>query len=736
MPAVHAQQTNTEGRRAAIEEVVVTASKREESAQNVAVSMTAMSAESLENYGFQNITQLTQQVPNFSVQGLFGPSGPPFLNIRGISFIDYTDMNESSVGLYVDEIYQGATGAAAGQLFDVQRMEILRGPQGTLFGRNTTGGLLHYVSQKPSAELNGYASYQRGSFGQEIIEAAGGAPITDNWFVRLAVKSNRDDGFQKNRAIGGRLGATDIQAVRLTTLWEATDNLSATLSYHYAESDGSIPGYAVYGTRTGPGGALCPPGLVDASACVTNSGFRDPSPSPRHTYSDLHDLPNDYRADGGYLKIDYDFGWADLTAISGVESYQRFSLQDIDAYDSPVDQTGLYNNKMDQFSQEIRLAGVTGGVKWVGGLFYYTDDRDVHSQYLINNAVLLDSSAKGETESKAIFAQADIPLGEQLTLVAGARYSREERELIDAANRSGGPNGPSVLCDGDTAGAGCAVIPSYSTTIDTNKPTYKAALEWRPDPDVLTYLQFTSGFKSGSFGTSIPSNVAAIGPVGAEEVDAWELGAKTTWLDGRLRANAAIFYYDFTNYQAIVGGANSSGVPTSFFVNAGDVEVTGAEVELTWVPTDAWEFNLGLSTLSSEISAPASRVVADYYGVLEPIDGNELPSAPKYSINGAISYHQTLAEYGTLTWSTSFKYQDDIYFNIDNNPFKTQDAYGTLNLRLIWESVSGRYRGEAFVDNVLDEEYQVHRFQSASFETAYAGWGTPRWSGVKFSVKY
>ncbi|MET0377473.1 MAG: TonB-dependent receptor [Spongiibacteraceae bacterium] len=724
--------------RAPIEEILVSATKREEKLQDVAVSVTALSAESMQNMGFQSITQLTQQVPNFSVQGLFGPSGPPFLNIRGVSFIDYTDMNESSIGLYVDEIYQGATAAAAGQLFDVQRMEILRGPQGTLFGRNTTGGLLHYISKKPTNDFEAYASYQYGSYEQNVLEAAAGGPITDNWLARIAFKSNHDEGFQKNRVTGGRLGATDIQASRFTTTWEATENLSATLSYHYAKSDGSIPGYAVYGTRTGAGtpslANLCSPDQVDASDCVARNGFRDPNPSPTHTYSDMNDLPNDYTADGGYLNIDWNLGWADLTAISGIEKYKRFSLQDIDAYDSPIDQLGFYDNKMRQFSQEVRLAGESSNIKWVGGLFYYSDNRDTHSQYQINRAILLQSSAEGETESKAVFAQADIPLAEQWTFVAGARYTWEDRDLIDSTNRNAAGN--SVLCAGDTTGAGCIVIPSYSTNITTNKPTYKASLEWRPNTDVLTYLQFTSGFKSGSFGVSIPSNVAAIGPVGAETVDAWELGAKTTWLDGRLRANVSAFYYDYANYQAIVGGTNSSGVPTSFFVNAGDVDIKGAEAELTYVPIDQLELNLGLSTLSSEISAPSNRVIANYYGQSLPIDGNELPSAPAYSVNGSIAWHQGLDDLGMLTFQTSFKYQDDVYFNIDNNPFKKQDAYGIVNFRMIWESVSGRYRGEAFVDNATNEEYQVHRFQSAGFDTAYGGWGMPRWYGAKFTVKY
>src|SRR5690606_2345547 len=183
---------------------------------------------------------------------------------------------------------------------------------------------------------------------------------------------------------------------------------------------------------------------------------------------------------------------------------------------------------------EIRLSGDTNGIKWVGGLFYYEDERDADGGFIITAPVLnadhlLSQNSTGEatTESKAVFAQVDIPFASQFTAVLGARYTREDRELNDFNNV--GPTGLPLLCAGDTTGAACPKVSNFNADISTNKPTYKAGVEWRPSDDVLTYLQYTSGFKSGSFGTSIPGNVAAIGPVGAEEVDAWELGAKTTW---------------------------------------------------------------------------------------------------------------------------------------------------------------------------------------------------------------
>ncbi len=196
--AALAQSQSDVSDRPTIEEIIVTASKREESLQDVSVSVTAFSGDSIESLGFENGLDVSTQVPNFTFTSLLGPSGPPFLTIRGITSIDFSFINEPSVGTYIDEVYQGLNAAVTGQIFDLERIEVLRGPQGTLFGRNTTGGLIHFVSRKPTDEFNGYASVQIGQNSQVILEGAVGGPISDDVRGRIAFKSNTDDGYQKN----------------------------------------------------------------------------------------------------------------------------------------------------------------------------------------------------------------------------------------------------------------------------------------------------------------------------------------------------------------------------------------------------------------------------------------------------------------------------------------------------------------------------------------------------------
>ena len=662
-PLAVAAQEAVQRPKGPLEEIVVSANRREEKLQDVAISVSAMTGEVLEKQGFQDILAITQQVPNFSAQSLFGPSGSPFLNIRGISFIDFTDSNESSVGLYVDDVYYGAQGAAAGQLFDVERIEVLRGPQGTLFGRNTTGGLVHYISKKPGKDVEAYASVQVGSYGQRVIESAFSTPITDSLGVRIAVKSNRDEGTQVNEVTDTNWAKTDVQAARITAVLDVTDKLTTTLGAHYSDSKSTMVGYAMFGNRvpTAPYTGRCTVPEVLDSQCANRNGFRDPDPDPNRIYSEASSLPNEYTASGGYLNVGWDLGFAQLTSVTGYEEYQRFSEQDIDASDNSIDQVGIYRSNMEQFSQEVRLNGETDSLRWVTGAFYYDDNRFRSSTYAINRVPTQNGPAKLFTESWAVFAQGDLRLSDEFTLVAGVRYTDESRELKDLQNYN--QSGASILRDLDGN-----IIQSYSDELSTTATTYKLSLEWRPMDDILTYLQYSTGFKSGGFNPSLATSPRTVGPVGEETLNAYELGAKTTLLEGRLRLNGAIFYYDFSDYQALAG-TSIGGVPVVLFINAGDATVVGSELEATYVPIDNLELSLGVGTLDTEFDADPSVTIDG-----GQLNGKEMPSAPSYSVNGSALFRHGVGEFGELSYQASFKYQDDVWLGPDNNPAETQDA--------------------------------------------------------------
>jgi iron complex outermembrane receptor protein len=254
---------------AVIEEIVVTAQKRTEKLQDVGISMSAFSSEDVKAFGFDDGLQVSEQVPNFNFDAAFGPSGPPQLSIRGISILDFSDSNESSVAMYFDEIYKGTVAGQNAQLFDIERIEVLRGPQGTLYGRNTPGGVVHFISKQPTEDFEAGASFQYGSFDQKIIEGFISGPLSDNFRARVAFKYNEDDGYQDNVFTGTDFAQTDIMAVRGIVEWDISDALTMTGKVYYSDSDSEYPGHGFFGTLDPVTGAPCSLARIEASECAT-----------------------------------------------------------------------------------------------------------------------------------------------------------------------------------------------------------------------------------------------------------------------------------------------------------------------------------------------------------------------------------------------------------------------------------------------------------------------------------
>lgn len=697
-----------------LEEVIVTATRRPTSLQDVSVSVTAVDGETVRALGIENGQQVAELVPNFTVQSTFGPASPPYMNIRGVSYIDFDFVNEMSIGTYVDEVYQGHQGSVSGQLFDLERVEVLRGPQGTLFGRNTTGGLVHFVSRKPGDELDGYFSIQAGSFDQVIAEGAIGGPLADGVRGRIAAKYNVDDGIRDNQGVAGsRFGKTDVTALRGTLQFDLAETLTAEASVHYSKSDSTFAGYAFYGNLDPVTFTQCPVDAVLNSRCVNEAGFRDPDPSSSHTNSRHRSLPNQAENIGGYIRIDWDREWGRLTSISAYEDVETYIVQDITATATAnafIDTE--FDSDMHQFSQEFRAEGSAQRVDWLLGAYYYEDVRKARVDTYVNDFLALPSSKEVDTRSYALFGEVGMAVTDTVKLVGGLRFTDEERDLENFKTRVVYAPPPIGLSDSVLTGRG--------------------AIEWRPVDAAMLYLQYSRGFKSGGFNTSATvRNPAQIGPVDPEEVDAYEIGVKSQWFDNHLRANMSAFYMDYQGMQASSGQIDETGAIIIKFLNIGDARIYGSEIELFYVPTNAWEFTLGVGLLDTKISAPQTILIDG-----RSIDGKELASAPAYNVNGVVRYRRDLDRFGSLTLLTSFRYQDDVYFGPDNNPYELQDGYGVLNLRIGWTDQDERFDVQLFVENATDEDYATHAFQSKGFPVSYRALGTPRRYGVRFGVSF
>ncbi len=707
---------------AGLEEVVVTAQKRTENLQDVPISITALTGRELDSFGYQSAVQIAAQVPNFHIDGAFGPNGPPQLSMRGVSILDFSDSNESSVAMYFDDIYKGSVAGQVAQLFDMERVEVLRGPQGTLYGRNTPGGLVHFISAQPTAQFTAGASLQLASFDQRIVEGFVSGPLADSDRVhaRLAFKHNRDDGYQTNVATGTDFAQTDVTAVRGLLDWKLTDSITLSAKAFHSDSRGSHPGYGFYGTRDPATGSPCSLARIEASECANAAGFRDPDPDPKHVYSEFSRLPDTLKSSGGSLRLTWNGEKLQFVAISGYETVDKVLREDCDAAAvSNLVCFGDWTADTSQFTQELRLSGSGKALSWITGAYYYSDEKFV--TVVVPPFGGFGSYATTEAESWALFAQGNLTLTDRLSLVAGVRYTDETRDLHDLAGVLDGRGGTRD---------GTPFLGPLSDSQSAKKTTGKIGVEWRPREALLGYATLSTGFKSGMFNTTLLGAPEERGPVGEETITAYEIGFKSTWWDDRARFNAAAFHYDYSDFQASAV-ITTNGLPVARFINAGDVTMSGAELEFNMVPSSRWELGLGVGLLRTQIHADATTAIG---GV--PLDGKEAPASPAASINGLIRYHHPLGDRGRASPQLDFSWKDDFFFNPDNDGFEHQDAYGLLNLRGTWRSDSGRYEASAFVQNLLDEHYATFGFISPSFPGAYKVWGLPRTHGVRFAISF
>jgi len=791
-PAVFAA-TDAMAQNVLMDEIVVTAQKREENVQNVPLAVSAFSGEQLKAMNIQDATRIVDLVPNFKAGGLGGSGGPPFFSIRGISFIDFSNINEASVAVYLDEVYQASQGIGVAQTFDVGHVEVLRGPQGTLFGRNATAGVVSFVSKKPTEEFEGYASLQYGSYNQVIGEAAVSGPVADGFRARLAAKWNRDDGWQKNQLpAGGRAAKTNARSIRLTTQWDMTDDWMLELQGHYAKNVGLTtaqtplylmgpPNAATPGTpltycagRDGAGALIRPvPGTANDllhAACIRSNqgynraGFKIDKLDPTKVYFD-YAFPFQYKARGAYAKLVGKVGEATLTSITAYEKYNQLFGYDFDNYDNrpyksgPPDVHSSWRSNADQVSQEVRLNGEFNGVKYVGGVYFYRSHQQAYSGTEFDvpyNQILTDpfvsltldarnthALARTTTQSYAVFGQVDAPISETLTASAGVRYTNDTRKLdLTIYPACGSGPGETAANRTNTALAGyCG--DTGPTSIATEAATGRAALEWRPGDEQLYYLQYSHGFKSGGFN---PVRVTVQrGPVNAETVDSFEVGMKRYFLNRKLRINASAFYYKFYGLQALIGSSDPlTGASFTFYINAGDPRTYGAEVEATWAVTDNLEIAANVGLLDTKVIANPN-FTADG----RVLNGNHLVQAPPVSLNGIVRYTIPLGDMGSVTLQGDGRWQDKSYGGIDNDPAEIIPKYGVFNARVQWRNAAKTITFEGFVDNVFDKTIIQHVFHPTignfpatitatlpSFDSGFRSVGRPRLFGAKVNYDF
>ena len=531
---------------AIMEEVVVTAQKREQNAQEVGIAINALTGDQMEQLGYTNAQQVTAMAAGVSTVQPNGESNYS-IAIRGVANSDFTTNVESPVAVYLDDVYISQMSGTGFMLFDMDRVEILKGPQGTLYGRNATGGLAHFITKKPSDELEGYGRITAGSYNQVKLEGAVGGPLSDNLKGRVSFATNKHDPYINNR-IGKDLNNGDEQSLRLQLLWEPSDNFDALFNYRMMDQNIDT-GFFEHVTSLGEPGELTPD-LVNYVL-----GYID---TDNDVYAGDYDEIgfNDLEIRGYSATINWDTENFTFTSISDYSTVKREYIEDSDASPAPVFSFYL-STDAEQFSQEFRFTGDNENSNWVAGIYYMdlevNDGNGGESEPFfdpVSDTPALsgiDNPYTTTSESISVYGQVEYDLSGSLSVVAGLRWISEDKthsyqnNLVDYIDGSKRHNGnPNVWFQ----------IGTYDGARKDQKMAGRLGLNWDYSDDVLIYMSFNRGVKAGGYNAMIfppgeyTDEVFSYDP---EQLDAFEIGFKSRLNGGLAQINGAFYSYDYKN---------------------------------------------------------------------------------------------------------------------------------------------------------------------------------------------
>ena len=731
-----------------LEEIIVTAQKREQNLQEVGIAVTAFSSNQIRELGFTTTTDVVSMTPGLNYTVPNAESSQINFFLRGVGLNDFADANENPVAVYLDEVYRPAMGGLSFQLFDIERVEVLRGPQGSLFGRNTTGGLVHYISKRPTREVDGYLSLTGGSESQIKFEGALSGPLGDTVTGRLSVATNTHDGYTENRGTGPDYNETDAKAARAQLLFVPNDDFDALLSAYYSDNDAAVGAWQHQATQLTADGVSVPLGLseqttsVDCNADgVSDAGDLRPAPGTDcFGYRDIDGDPfaGEYDRNGKVevettgitLNMNWEIGNATLTSISAFQNVDRLQSEDTEAGPFPLIQP-TFIAETDTITQELRIAGGSDTFRWLAGVYYFDNEVDAHYTLDLTNLgfVFFDANYIQETDSLALFGQVEFDLSDQWTLIIGARGASEEKELdylnVDTSGFFTGVVGlpTNVAFDFDRTSVGGLAIH------DNESFSGKVELDWKPNDDLLIYGSISQGTKSAGFNVGFldetflfASNTVDTIPYDDETLTSFELGFKSTLGGGFTRLNGSAFYYDYKDFQTF-----RFELLNQVIFNT-DAEVSGFELELQSSPAEGWDIALGLSILD----ATADNIPSPL-GVLRERD---MVASPDLAANALVRYEWP-AFNGHLAIQAWANYQDELFYDIQNVPVSLEDGYTVSNLRLSYTSDDERWQLAAFVHNLSDEEYLSYTFDfTGVFGFNQQAYGPPLWAGVTFQYNF
>jgi len=732
-------------------EIIVTAGRREERLQDVPTAVSALSSDLFQKGGVgRSANEVLNYIPNASAGTQ--QHGRPRWWIRGIGAGQQPLDLASPVGLYLDDVYISNASATGLPLIDIERVEVLRGPQGTLWGKNTTGGAVNVITKRPvlSGDQDNYVKLEYGSYDDKVAEGAVGfAVVPDKLAARFSFRLDHRDGRFDNLFTGEKSNAVDDDVFRGQILAKPTENLTALFSIHYRKYDTRG---TYWTTATYPPGGVFRGGYApstDTETVSTNAG----------EWSKTSQL-------GGSLRFDWDLGGVTLTSITGYERWKSRGAGDGDY--TPLEISRSYTAaRSRQWTQELRLTSPTDGrFTWIAGLFYFNEKihSDSYAARLPDGTVPAQAGSTSPTaysltrydhtaESGAAFGSGTFKFTDALKLTLGARFTRETKTLdFDRLNATAGT----------LTTAGAAVVPSWSNyaqwwngytgnlsaagTFSGNLSrtwdafTYDVTPSWQIDRNNLLYFKFSHGVKSGGFNTAatLPIALVAVNP---ERLNAFELGYKSTWFDGKLTFNATYFHYDYRDVQVNVVGPNPGavgGATVSYLQNAARAHADGAEFELTARPTE----NLSLNAAVGLLYTKFDEFQVNNGGA--NLAGNQFVRSPHLTLNLGANYTVPLGDKGKIELAADARYTSLQYYYVTpqdtvNRYLLTQPGYTLANARITYTTANERISASFFVNNLLDTTYRNHAlpaFAAGSVNGDTVQYGVPRSFGGSLIVRF
>ena len=779
-----------------IEEIVVTAQKYEQSANDVGITMSVMTGEQLQNMGVTSADALAPFTPGLTINDV-APTGVPVYSLRGVGFQDFSTGASSTVGLYFDEVNIPYSVMSRGVLFDVERVEVLRGPQGDLYGRNTTAGQINFISRKPTEEFAAGVQGAYGSYQTVDLEGFVSGPLSDRVRARLAAKTTQSgEGWQESLTRDDELGEKDVTGVRSIVDFDITDDVSLQLNLHYVRDKSDNPAPQVVNGLT-----LGLPTLVNLPHIPLQNYTPDlvnlTSTPPWFAPDDAEraDWTNSYTSEitgitwnlrprrdnqlrGAAASLRWDFKNFTLTSITAFDQFERAEAFEGDG-GAFNDTSNINTTDIDVFSQELRLSGSTDRLVWIAGLYYSDDelDEDYHffmSDSMFGNAAVvfgvdpfqfapileLDTSYVQNSDSRAIFGHVEYALTDAWRLTLGARYTEEDRDwsgcTFSHLDNSLG-NFLNVLFGSTLSAGDCGVIddvetsPTYifnllgtpnindafhvaTDSISTDKWMGKLGLDYRPNDNSLYYFTISNGFKSGGFNGAPLNTTSQTVPYGPEELTAYEVGTKLTLLDGSMQLNAAAFYYDYVDKQEADVAVTFVGA-ISGLTNVPESRINGAELEWQWAPDDRLNLQVSAAWLDTEVEEWQATDPASVWPDVQTFDasGLELAQSPEWSYRGFASYGWPLGSELILRVAADLNYTDTTTGGGNAFAFATDD-YTIYNARIGIEPADGRWSAQLWGRNVTDEFYYHSAFVANGPYVRYVG--MPRTVGLTVGFNF